>query len=106
VRADELSVEADYMLITGDDCFYPRSCVEYLLFEMEKGQKLVVSSGNIMEASPSRKYFAPHGSSRIVRGSLFRKIGNRYPPRYGTSRGFSSSARATTKIIRAPFFLG
>jgi len=81
--AEELDVEADYMLISGDDCIYPQNYVEYLVDEMERDRDLVVVSGSILEPGRSRRFFAPHGSGRIVRSSFFRQLGNRYPPQYG-----------------------
>jgi len=82
-KADEVGVETDYVLISGDDCIYPSNYVEHLVSEMERDQDLVVASGSILEPNGPREYFAPHGSGRIVRSRFFQQLGNRYPPYYG-----------------------
>ena len=77
-----LGIETKYTMISGDDCIYQRNYAEYIVEKMEREPKLVIASGDFENAkAPSS---APKGSSRFIKNSFLKRLGNGYPPHYGS----------------------
>jgi len=75
-------ITTKYMMISGDDCIYPRYYAEYIVEKMEENPELVVTSGDFEDAkAPS---LAPHGSGRFVEDSFLKSLGDKFPPFYGS----------------------
>jgi len=72
---------AEYMMISGDDCVYPRDYCEYILKQMDMDRNLAVASGDIEGAR--HPDVAPRGAGRFIRISFLNEIGGRFPPYYG-----------------------
>lgn len=75
-------VETQYTIISGDDCVYPENYAHYIIKKMEDDPKLVVASGDFMGGNPPS--LAPRGSGRFIRNSFLERLGNQFPPYYGS----------------------
>lgn len=78
-----VDLDADYFMISGDDCVYPPDYANSLLSRMQSNRRLVVASGR-PSAGSSRSYeHSPSGSGRMVRCSFWREVGGAYPVKAG-----------------------
>ncbi len=62
-----------FIMISGDDCIYPKDYVELLLEEFEKDSRLLVASGSHMEQKIIEEA-SPHGAGRVIRYSFLRRV--------------------------------
>lgn len=75
-------IATKYMMISGDDCVYPRHYAEYIVGKMEENPELVVASGDFEDAkAPS---LAPQGSGRFVDDGFLKSLSDEFPPFYGS----------------------
>ncbi len=74
-------IQAEYMMISGDDCEYPPCYAEYILVRMNRDHRIVIASGDIERAF--HPDVTPRGSGRFVRTGFFEEIGGQFPPYYG-----------------------
>jgi len=72
----------DFVLITADDCVYPRTYTEDITFRMRR-DSVVVASGNRGLKSPPDGWKPPEGSGRIIDSQFLRRIGFRFPEQAG-----------------------
>jgi glycosyltransferase involved in cell wall biosynthesis len=77
----ENGIRPKYIMISGDDCFYPERYAEELINRMSKDERIVIASGEIQGVS--KPDVTPRGSGRFIRTSFLDKIGGRFPPYYG-----------------------
>jgi len=69
-----------YMMISGDDCVYPRDYAEYIIGKMEEDSELVVTSSDFEDAkAPS---LAPQDSGRFIEDGFLKSLGDEFPPFY------------------------
>jgi glycosyltransferase involved in cell wall biosynthesis len=68
-----MSKPADYVMISGDDCFYAKTYVEELLKEFDKNPALLVCSGSHGRQKVVGEA-APHGAGRVFRYSFLRSL--------------------------------
>jgi len=62
-----------FIMISGDDCLYPRDYVELLLNEFDKDPQLLIASGSHMEQKIVQGA-SPHGAGRMFRYSFLRRV--------------------------------
>lgn len=62
-----------FIMISGDDCIYPKDYVELLLEEFEKAPQLLVASGSHMEQKIIEEA-SPHGAGRVILYSFFKQV--------------------------------
>jgi hypothetical protein len=74
-------VDYDYILILAADHILPSNYVSTIIQEMERDQSIAVCSG-IIDGEKSN-ILVPRGSGRIVRAKFWKKIGFRYPVKFG-----------------------
>jgi glycosyltransferase involved in cell wall biosynthesis len=77
------SRDCDFLMISGDDCVYPREYVRRLISRMTPQRKIVVASGRPSTGGSVSQEHSPSGSGRIIRHSFWRAVGERYPMRVG-----------------------
>jgi glycosyltransferase involved in cell wall biosynthesis len=74
-------IRPEYILISGDDCFYPKEYTEELINRMSEDERIVIASGEIQGVH--KPDVTPRGSGRFIRASFLDKIGGCFPPYYG-----------------------
>jgi glycosyltransferase involved in cell wall biosynthesis len=72
----------DFVMISGDDCVYPRSYVNSILLRMEASPRVVVASGRPRFGGSILQEHSPSGSGRLIRGSFWHSVGG-YPVKVG-----------------------
>jgi glycosyltransferase involved in cell wall biosynthesis len=78
-----LNVAMDYLMISGDDCIYPRNYARSIILHMSSDQRIVVASGRPRTGGSILSEHFPSGSGRVVRNSFWRSVGGRYPQMVG-----------------------
>jgi glycosyltransferase involved in cell wall biosynthesis len=82
IRAQRKSVtKPEYMMISGDDCLYPKAYAEEIMERMCSNHKIVIASGDI-DGIP-KPDVTPRGSGRFIKTSFLNEIGGDFPPYYG-----------------------
>jgi len=76
-------LDADFFMISGDDCKYPSNYAASLLARMAANSRIVVASGRPSTHSASSREHSPSGSGRIVSCVFWRDVGSAYPVRAG-----------------------
>jgi glycosyltransferase involved in cell wall biosynthesis len=66
-----------YLMISHDDCIYPRDYIEALLSEFSRDPGLVVASGRIGGTAGRDK--APVGAGRLIRARFLDEVGGLFP---------------------------
>jgi glycosyltransferase involved in cell wall biosynthesis len=74
-------IRLEYIMISGDDCFYSPEYAECILSHMNEENRVAIASGDIQGAH--KPDITPRGSGRFIRVSFLNKIGGRFPPYYG-----------------------
>jgi len=77
----KIGLNAEYVMISGDDCIYPQEYTEQILDRMNRNPDIVIASGDI-EGLPNPDV-TPRGSGRFIRTSFLHEIGGYFPPYYG-----------------------
>ncbi len=72
---------SEYMMISGDDCFYSSEYAEKIITQMNENKRIVVSSGDI--EGNLKPDVTPRGSGRFIRVSFLDENGGCFPPYYG-----------------------
>ena len=72
---------ADFTMISGADCIYPKDYIDRLLYEFELNPKLAIASG-VIESEPNFTEH-PRGAGRIIRNSFWKSVGGKYSVNYG-----------------------
>jgi glycosyltransferase involved in cell wall biosynthesis len=72
-----------YLMISGDDCVYPKDYVRSIISRMTEDPRLVVASGRPRTGSSLLSEHFPSGSGRMVRHSFWQRLGGRYPEKVG-----------------------
>ncbi len=78
-----LGLSADYLMISGDDCTYPRSYAQSLVSRMIQDPRIVVASGRPSSTGNFSQEHSPSGSGRFIRSSFWRDVGEEYPVKAG-----------------------
>ncbi len=74
------SIELDYVMVSGADCFYPSNYVEELARRMKQDQVVIASGVALGERSSE---YGIRGAGRLISAKWFKTIGYRYPLIYG-----------------------
>lgn len=77
------SKDCDFLMISGDDCVYPREYARRLISRMTPQRKIVVASGRPSTGGSVSQEHSPSGSGRMIRHSFWHAVGERYPMRAG-----------------------
>lgn len=72
---------SEYIMISGDDCFYPSEYAKEILIRMDEDKGVVISSGDI--EGNLKPDVTPRGSGRFIKASFLDIIGGYFPPYYG-----------------------
>lgn len=80
---EELDRTAEFTFITADDCVYPPDYVGTIVDRMNHEPLLVVASGTRGIPVPLDGWKPPEGSGRLIRNSLLRSAGFRFPEKIG-----------------------
>lgn len=78
-----LDASFHYLMISGDDCIYPRDYARSIISRMASDPKIVVASGRPRTGGSLLSEHFPSGSGRIVRDSFWRTLGGSYPQKVG-----------------------
>lgn len=70
---------SDFLMISGDDCFYPTHYAESLLAKMRTDLRTVVASGRPSTSTPLSREHSASGSGRMIEEQFWRNLGGRYP---------------------------
>jgi hypothetical protein len=73
------SMETEFFMISGDDCFYPPHYAESLLTRMGKDPRIVVASGRPSSSTLLTREHSPSGSGRMINQRFWRDVGSKYP---------------------------
>jgi len=76
-------LEAEYTMISGDDCEYPMDYCQFVANKMNQNRRLVVASGYPTEVGLRASEHTPSGSGRIIKTSFLQEIGFRFPVKAG-----------------------
>jgi biofilm PGA synthesis N-glycosyltransferase PgaC len=72
-----------YLMISGDDCIYPKDYARSIISSMASDPKVVVASGRPRTGGVVLSEHFPSGSGRMVRHSFWHNVGGRYPEKVG-----------------------
>jgi glycosyltransferase involved in cell wall biosynthesis len=78
-----LDVAFDYLMISGDDCVYPKKYAHSLISCMASDQSIAVASGRPRTGSNVLAEHTPSGSGRMIRRFFWRSVGASYPVKVG-----------------------
>jgi biofilm PGA synthesis N-glycosyltransferase PgaC len=78
-----LNAAFHYLMISGDDCIYPKEYVSSTLSRMALDSSIVVTSGRPRTGGSLLSEHLPSGSGRMVRHSFWKTVGGRYPQKVG-----------------------
>ena len=81
--AADTSIAAEYFMISGDDCSYPKDYAHDLISRMMSQRAVVVSSGRPRSGGSVSEEHSPSGSGRMIKCSFWKAVGGRYPIRAG-----------------------
>jgi glycosyltransferase involved in cell wall biosynthesis len=82
-RADSVGVSSDFLMVSGDDCYYPSDYAKIIVSEMSSYPKIAVASGQLTSDGNISREHVPAGSGRFIRSSFWREIGGGYPVKAG-----------------------
>jgi glycosyltransferase involved in cell wall biosynthesis len=72
-----------YLMISGDDCVYPKDYVRLVVSRMVSDPEIVVASGRPRTGRSLLSEHFPSGSGRVVRHSFWLSVGGGYPQKVG-----------------------
>jgi glycosyltransferase involved in cell wall biosynthesis len=72
-----------YLMISGDDCIYPKDYARSIISRMASEPRIVVASGRPRTGGSLQPEHLPSGSGRMVRHSFWQSIGGHYPQKVG-----------------------
>jgi len=78
-----LHLQADYLMISGDDCVYPRHYADSIIRHMNKETRIAVASGRPNQLGIISQEHSPSGSGRMIRTTFLNDVGNQFPVRAG-----------------------
>jgi len=78
-----LDVAFDYLMISGDDCVYPKEYAHSLISCMASDPSIAVASGRPRTGSNVLAEHTPSGSGRMIRRFFWRSVGENYPVKVG-----------------------
>ena len=78
-----LDATIDYLMISGDDCVYPKEYAHSLISSMSLDPRLVVASGRPRTDGDVLREHSPSGSGRMIKHSFWRYVGGGYPVNVG-----------------------
>jgi glycosyltransferase involved in cell wall biosynthesis len=78
-----LGAAFDYLMISGDDCVYPREYAHSLITRMASDPSIAVASGRPRTGSNVLAEHTPSGSGRMIRRFFWRSVGESYPMKVG-----------------------
>lgn len=78
-----LNDSTDFTFVTADDCVYPQHYVGTLVERMLSDPLLAVASGTRGVPTPMDGWKPPEGSGRLIRNSLLKLLGFRFPEKTG-----------------------
>jgi glycosyltransferase involved in cell wall biosynthesis len=78
-----LEVAFHYLMISGDDCVYPKDYVRTVVSRMVSDPEIVVASGRPRTGGSLLSEHFPSGSGRVVRHSFWLSVGGGYPQKVG-----------------------
>lgn len=81
--AANTDLDAEFFMISGDDCKYPPDYATSLLERMAARSRIVVASGRPSTRLAHSHEHSPSGSGRMVRCAFWRDVGGAYPIRAG-----------------------
>jgi len=76
-------LQADYLMISGDDCVYPRHYADSIIRHMNKETRIAVASGRPNQLGIISQEHSPSGSGRMIRTTFLNDVGNQFPVRAG-----------------------
>lgn len=79
----ESDLKTDFLMISGDDCTYPRNYADSLIRRMDERPDIVVASGRPSSGGVTHEEHTPSGSGRMIKYSYWNEIGKGYPIRAG-----------------------
>ena len=96
------SQEADFFMVSGDDCFYPPNYTNSLISRMRSDPRIVVASGRPSSGGGFSREHSPSGSGRMITSLFWREVGGMYPAQAGWETWLLY--KASMKGLRARLF--